>query len=268
VRVTGTAAAAAAGWHAAAVAPLGQFCRFQAALFPEVIAPHPAGNGGNASGISTVGCTATTSGLCWLTRSASCVMFGFAIYGTTPLALQHCRSQQQAKPFPYPPQSLDFQGVLLLAGCRPLARLAADLWPGWAGWPWLPTSGPAGCRPLARPGWLALAADLWPGWLPTSGPAGLAGPGCRPLARLAADLWPGWLPTSGPAGLAGPGCRPLARPGWLALESQNPPCRPDKVDSVISDYSVCRRLGGKALAGQCGQKTVEVIYKKAEVLWL
>jgi len=126
------------------------------------------------------------------------------------------------------------------AGCRPLARLAADLWPGWAGWPWLPTSGPAGCRPLARPGWLALAADLWPGWLPTSGPAGLAGPGCRPLAR----------------------------PGWLALESQNPPCRPDKVDSVISDYSVCRRLGGKALAGQCGQKTVEVIYKKAEVLWL
>ena len=85
---------------------------------------------------------------------------------------------------------------------------------------------------------------------------------------LAADLWPGWLPTSGPAGLAGPGCRPLARPGWLALESQNPPCRPDKVDSVISDYSVCRRLGGKALAGQCGQKTVEVIYKKAEVLWL
>jgi len=240
VRVTGTAAAAAAGWHAAAVAPLGQFCRFQAALFPEVIAPHPAGNGGNASGISTVGCTATTSGLCWLTRSASCVMFGFAIYGTTPLALQHCRSQQQAKPFPYPPQSLDFQGVLLLAGCRPLARLAADLWPGWAGWPWLPTSGPAGCRPLARLGWLALAADLWPGWLPTSGPAGLAGPGCRPLAR----------------------------PGWLALESQNPPCRPDKVDSVISDYSVCRRLGGKALAGQCGQKTVEVIYKKAEVLWL
>jgi len=131
------------------VAPLGQFCRFQAALFPEVIAPHPAGNGGNASGISTVGCTATTSGLCWLTRSASCVMFGFAIYGTTPLALQHCRSQQQAKPFPYPPQSLDFQGVLLLAGCRPLARLAADLWPGWAGWPWLPTSGPAG---LAGPG--------------------------------------------------------------------------------------------------------------------